>query len=317
MRQTAGVRTDAVIRRRRLIALALAGTLVALLVLLLSCSGGGDDDTRGEATAAEAPPPPELPGGGRRIFPDSLVVAFYGAPQADELGELGIGTPASAGKRLLRQAKAYEGAGRRVLPAMELLATIAHRAPGEDGLYRGRQSDAVIRRYLRAARAVGAILILDVQPGQASMFAEAQYLEKWLREPDVSLALDPEWATPAAVPGEVIGSMEAREVNAISFWMDELIKQHDLPQKLLVVHRFTDEMIVNESELKPRENVAVTINVDGFGGREIKISKYKAFAQTAPGLFNGFKLFYREDLNLLTPRRVLRLKPRPGLVVYE
>jgi len=311
--------TDAVVRRRRLAALALLGALLLLVVLLRSCGGGKGNDGNGSAQArgAQQRPAPELPGGGRRIFPDTTVVAFYGAPQADELGELGIGTPASAGRRLLKQAQPYEAGGRRVLPAMELLATIAHRSPGDDGLYRGRQSDAVIRRYLKAARAIGAILILDIQPGQAGMFAEAQYLEKWLREPDVSLALDPEWYTPGAVPGTVIGSMTAREVNAISFWLDELTRANRLPQKLLVVHRFTEEMIVGEDTLKPRENVAVTVNVDGFGGREVKISKYKGFAQSRPGLHNGFKLFYREDLNLLPPRRVLRLRPRPELVIYE
>lgn len=305
------------IRRRRLVAALALAAVVVLALILVTRGGGTGDDNQDQTAQAEPPPRPELPGGGRTIFPDHLVVATYGAPQADELGDLGIGSPESAGKRLLKQARAYEANGRPVMPAMELIAEIAHRDPGEDGLYNGVQDDKVIRRYLRAARKVGALLILDIQPGHASFFREAQRFEKWLREPDVSLALDPEWATPGAVPGTVIGTVDVREVNAISFWMEQLIEKHDLPQKLLIVHRFTDEMIVDEEQLKPREKVAVTINVDGFGGREIKISKYKAFAKRTPGLHNGFKLFYREDINLLTPERVLRMKPRPEFVVYE
>ncbi|MFL5843926.1 MAG: hypothetical protein ACJ762_04465 [Solirubrobacteraceae bacterium] len=307
--------SDAVIRQRRLVALGVGGAIVVMGVILLLAGGGGDPD--GKADAEKPPAPPQLPGGGRVIFPDRFVVAYYGAPDADELGELGIGSPDHAGQKLLDQAKAYAAPGRKVLPAMELIVEIAHREPGEDGLYRGVQPDRVIRRYLRAARKIGAILILDIQPGHASFFAESKSLEKWLREPDVSLALDPEWATPGAIPGTVIGSVDVREVNAVSFWLDELVRKGNLPQKLLVVHRFTENMIVGEDQLKPRRRVAVTVNVDGFGGREVKIAKYKAFAQRAPGLHNGFKLFYHEDLNLLKPERVLRMKPLPELVVYE
>jgi hypothetical protein len=310
------VRSDSTFRRRQLAA-TLAVAALVFLVLFLLFGTGGSDDGNGKATAKKPPAPPQLPGGGRTIFPGRLVVGFYGAPQADELGELGIGSPASAGQRLLKMTKEYAGAGRKVLPAMELIAEIAHRAPGEEGLYRGVQPDSVIRRYLRAARKIGAILILDIQPGHASFFAESQKLEKWLRKPDVSLALDPEWHTPGAVPGTVIGTVDVREVNAVSFWLDALVRKHDLPQKLLVIHRFTDDMIVGEDQLKPRKNVAVTVNVDGFGGREIKIAKYKSFAQRAPGLHNGFKLFFREDIDLLSPARVLRMKPQPELIVYE
>lgn len=309
--------SEGVIRQRRLVGIAIVAAIAAMGLLLLLVGGGDDGEDGSSAKARKPPAAPQLPGGGRTIFPGRLVVGFYGAPQADELGELGIGSPASAGQRLLKKAKEFEVPGRKVLPAMELIAEIAHTAPGEDGLYRGRQPNSVIRRYLRAARKIGAILILDIQPGQASFFAESKYLERWLREPDVSLALDPEWHTPGAVPGTVIGSVDVREVNAVSFWLDELVKKHNLPQKLLVIHRFTEDMIVGEDQLKPRANVAVTVNVDGFGGREIKIAKYKAFAQRAPGLHNGFKLFFREDTDLLTPARVLRMKPQPELIVYE
>lgn len=308
--------SEAVIRQRRMAGMVVVAAIATMALLLLLFGGGDAGDSNG-AEADKPPAPPQLPGGGRTIFPEHLVVGFYGAPQARELGELGIGSPAKAGQRLLEKAKEFEVEGRKVLPAMELIAEIAHSAPGEDGLYRGRQPNRIIRRYLRAARKIGAILILDIQPGHASFFAESQYLEKWLREPDVSLALDPEWHTPGAVPGTVIGSIDVREVNAVSFWLDELVKQHNLPQKLLVVHRFTEDMIVGEEQLKPRENVAVTVNVDGFGGRAIKIAKYKEFAQRTPGLHNGFKLFFREDTNLLTPARVLRMKPQPELIVYE
>jgi hypothetical protein len=31
----------------------------------------------------------------------------------------------------------------------------------------------------------------------------------------------------------------------------------------------------------------------------------------------GFKLFYKEDTNTMTPQQVLKLRPRPDVVIYE
>ena len=308
--------TDPVYRRRRLVALGAAAVLAVLVVVLIA-SGGGGDGSGAPKAGAKTKAPPQLPRGGRRIFPRYEVVAYYGAPQDPQLGELGIGSPAHAGRKLLRQAAPYARGGRPVMPAMELLADIASYSPGDDGLYRTRQPASVIRRYLHAARRIKALLILDIQPGHAGFFDEARHLERWLREPDVSLALDPEWATPNAVPGQVIGSVDVHEVNAISYWLEQIVRRRHLPQKLLLIHRFTQGAIAGEADLKPRRDVAVTVNVDGFGTNVVKVAKYKAFAQRRPGLHNGFKLFYHEDPVTMQPARALRIRPRPELIVYE
>jgi hypothetical protein len=308
-----------VYRRRRAAALAVLAALVALPVLVLT-AGGEDERTSaaGGATAdAAEDEPAELPRGGRRIFPDFRVVAFYGAPQDPELGVLGIGSPRQAARKLERQAKPYARRSRPVLPAMELIASVAAAHPGDDGRYRLHQSDATIRRYLRAARKARALLLLDIQPGHADFLEEAQRLERWLREPDVGLALDPEWHTPGQTPGSVIGSVDSRTVNAVSAWLSRIVREHDLPEKLFVVHQFTEDMIAGKERVKRRPGLAITMNVDGFGDRPNKISKYDAFTSEAVRFHDGFKLFYREDVNLMTPGAVLDLRPPPDLVVYE
>ena len=178
-----------------LVGVAVAGSVV------LTAAGGRDvlPVDRGSApTAAPGPPTvsaaPELPGGGRSILPEHRVLAHYGAPQAKQLGILGIGTPTVAGNRLTKHVKVYQGLVRKpVLPAMELIGVIASAGPGGDGRYRYRQTRAVVRRYLAAARRVNAILILDIQPGRSDFLIEAKAFEEFLREPDVSIALDPEW----------------------------------------------------------------------------------------------------------------------------
>jgi len=312
-------RSQSIYRRRRAVALAVLAALVVLPLLALGAGGGGGGEQSGpeRAEQAERRKPAELPRGGRRIFPDFRVVAFYGAPQDDELGELGIGPPARAARRLERQARPYARKTRPVLPAMELIATVAAADPGDDGLYRMRQPDAVIARYLRAARKAKALLLLDIQPGHADFLAEAQHLERWLREPDVGLALDPEWHTPGRQPGSVIGSVDSRTVNAVSEWLSRIVRANDLPEKLFVVHQFTPDMIEDKPLVKRRPGLAITMNVDGFGDRPNKRSKYDQFTDEAVRFHDGFKLFYREDVNLMAPRHVLRLTPPPDLVVYE
>jgi hypothetical protein len=307
--------------RRRIVAALVLLALVAGLVALLSGAGGEEDGSRrAPATTAAAPSPaprPQLPGGGRRLLPDRRIVAFYGAPQDPELGALGIGTPDRAARRLVRQARAYERPGRPVLGALELIATIANADPGDDGLYRTRQPPAVIDRYLRAARRHDMLLLLDVQPGRADFFAEVVALERWLREPDVGLALDPEWRVgPGEVPGQVIGRADPAELNATSAWLARLAVRHDLPQKLFLIHQFTDDM-VDHTQLQRRPELAMVLNADGFGTRTVKESKYDAFSADARDFHHGFKLFYEEDVGLMTPRQVLRMRPAPDVVEYE
>jgi hypothetical protein len=302
-------------RRRRVTLLAVLVLVVAGTLVLLGT--GGKNEPQNTAAEGTVPPPPELPRGGRTILPDFRVVAYYGAPQSRELGALGIGSPLGATRRLVRQARPYGKHARPVLPALELITVIANADPGDDGMYRSRQKDSVIRRYLNAARRAKALLLLDIQPGRSDFFTETTRLEKWLKQPDVSLALDPEWRVrEGEVPGKIIGHVEAREVNATSAWLSQLVERNHLPQKLFVVHQFTDNM-VDESALKPRPGLATVLNVDGFGNQAVKKAKYRDFTRQAPDFYHGLKLFYEEDTDIMRPRQVLKMKPKPVLVVYE
>jgi hypothetical protein len=305
-----------VYRRRRLVAGGVAALVVLLFVAggLMLGAGGGDDEPEANAEAR----PAQLPRGGRTILPDRRVVAFYGAPQDRELGVLGIGSPAQAARKLERQARPYARRRRPVLPAFELIAAIVTSEAGDGGDHSIRQEPATIRRYLRAARAHRMLLLLDIQPGYAPFLQEAEALEEFLKEPDVSLALDPEWSMdPPQLPGQEIGSTDATTINEVSRYLSSIVRRYDLPQKLLVVHRFTGDMIEAEHDLERHPGVALVVNVDGFGDRPNKISKYNEFTNDLKRRFNGFKLFYEEDVNLMQPRHVLRLRPQPDLVVYE
>ena len=311
------------VRRQRQVTLAvLVAALLAVVVVSAGAIGGGSraDEKAGDTVKAAAPPkpPPELPRGGRRIFPRYRIVGFYGAPNDRALGALGIGKPAKMAARLRKQARSYRRGGRPVLPAFELIATVASGAPGNDGNYAYRQPAAMIDRYLKAARREKALLILDVQPGRANFIREVRRLRPWLEQPDVSLALDPEWRVgPGQVPGKVIGSVSADEVNRVVRYVRGIVRQGKLPQKLLLIHQFTEKMIPDKQRLLRPPELALTINIDGFGDQPNKIAKYNEFQRSDRGFHKGFKLFYEEDTDLMSPKRVMKLRPRPEIVVYE
>jgi hypothetical protein len=281
-------------------------------------SGGSESTAAIETAKKKAKPPPELPRGGRRLFPHHRIVAYYGAPQNVELGALGIGTPAEASKKLLAQMRQYRRGGRTLLPAMELIAVVAAGTPEQEGSYSYKQSYATVKKYLAAARRIKALLILDIQPGHADFMSLTKHFGRFLREPDVALALDPEWHTPGAVPGTVIGSTDAATVNRMSRYLQQIVKKYRLPDKMLLVHQFTDSMIRNKQQLVPLRGVPLVLNVDGFGGQEVKIAKYHDFTNPrVRHVHSGFKLFYKEDTNTMTPAQVLDLRPRPDVVIYE
>jgi hypothetical protein len=285
------------------------------LGMLWDRDGSGSVQTAGVGSAAAAAPT-DLPLGGRIIFPKYRVVAFYGAPSTDSLGILGIG-PQQAAAKLLVQGRGYRRGHRPVLPAFELIATVASTHPGPDGKYRNRQNPLLIQQYLDAARDVKALTVLDIQPGRSDFMSEVRALEGFLRQPDVGLALDPEWLVgPKEVPGRVIGSVEASAVNEVIHYLSDLVKRYHLPQKLFIVHQFTNEMVRHRSLVRTTPQLAVTFDVDGVGLAVAKKSKYEEFA-SLPKFHYGIKLYYDQDVDLMRPLDVLNLYPQPELVVYQ
>jgi hypothetical protein len=110
----------------------------------------------------------------------------------------------------------------------------------------------------------------------------------------------------------------------VSAYLARLVRLRDLPQKLLIVHQFTDQMVTNRDQLASRPEVAMVLNMDGFGTDVQKQGVYDRLSQPTPhgpeslgGPYNGFKLFFREDAGLMSPRDVLALRPAPDVVVYE
>ena len=275
-----------------------------------------------EATSTPDPEGPTLPRGGREIFPTYRLVGYAGLTGASTLGRLGTGPLDQRVRELERRARPY-AAGRKIQPVLEIITTIVQSGPGADGKYRTRLSDKQIGVYLAAARKRKALLLLNIQPGRSEFLTEAKAYERWLREPDVGVALDPEWAMdPGQRPGRAYGHTTGAELNQTAAYLADLVDRHDLPEKVMVYHQVAASVVRKESRLKAYPGVVMIKSVDGLGRPGPKVNTYRVVNKTTPEhVHAGFKLFFTEDTKgssrLMTPREVLGLKPRPEYVMYE
>jgi hypothetical protein len=277
-------------------------------------TGSGPAATPAAVTTTTLPPPPELPRGGRQLFPRYRVVGFYGMQNLDVLG---AAPPDVVAQRLLKVARPYARPGHPVMPMFELIATVAHPFPTPSGLYRTHQEDAVVRSYLKAVRRIDGVLVLDIQPGRDDFVRALRHWEPYLRQADVGVALDPEFSMgPGQVPGRQLGHTNAAAVNRASAYVAEMVRRHRLPQKLFMVHQFRDAMIGDKARIAIRRGLAMTWNADGFGVRSAKLDDYRSYTRDRR-FHPGLKLFYRNDIDLMSPREVLKLRPVPRVVNYQ
>lgn len=254
------------------------------------------------------------------LLPGHRIVAFYGTPLSTRMGILGEIPPDQMMAKLDTVAGQWRevDSTRKVLPALHLIATVAQPHPGSDGMFRLRHGDATISKVVDWADSRGWIVFLDIQIGRATMSGEVARLLPWLRRPNVHLAIDPEFAMPAdGVPGRRIGTVDAKEINDAIDQLANLVDRHRLPPKVLVVHRFTEAMVTNASEIKADPRVQVVIHMDGFGAPSLKRNIYDLVVTRRPVQFAGLKLFYKNDKPMLSPAEIVRLLPTPVYIQYQ
>jgi hypothetical protein len=261
---------------------------------------------------------PELPGGGRVLFPEHRVIAYYGSGEFPGLGVLGQKPPQASADAIIKQAQAYVPSGRKILPAMELITTVALASPGPTGTYSSNGNPDVVQKYLDVARKNKMMLILDFQPGQGEFLPQVKRFEKFLTQPDVGVALDAEWRMKKGqIPGKTYGSATAAEINGVSDYVAGLVKANNLPEKLFLVHQFRLDMLPDREKIVPRDGLAVVFHADGFGPQKEKKEVYQALALPGPPFHIGFKLFYKADTGLMSPAQAMALQPQPDLITYQ
>lgn len=263
----------------------------------------------------------ELPGGGQVLFPGRRLVALYGHPGTGALGVLGEQDLDASIARAKKMAASYQPLSTvPVVPAFEIIATVADSAPGPDGDYSSESAVAALRPWVEKAGREGLYVVLDLQPGRAKLLDQAKRYAPLLKLPYVGLALDPEWQLTATQrPLQQVGGVDAAEINAVSAWLSDLAGANQLPQKLLVLHQFRLSMIRHEHDLDlHHDNVQILIHMDGQGGQPDKDATWRSVTRAAPKQIPfGWKNFYDEDHPMLTPAQTMTKKPAPLMISYQ
>lgn len=259
------------------------------------------------------------------ILPFHRIIAYYGNFYSKGMGVLGQYPEDVMLMKLAGEVAKWNAADPETpaLPAIDYIAVTAQGSPGKDNKYRLRMPDSQIDHALELADRVHGIVILDVQVGLSSVQVEIPELEKYLKLPNVHLAIDPEFSMKTGdKPGSVIGTFNAGDINYTANYLAKLVHDNNLPPKVLIVHRFTQGMVRGAKQITPLPEVQVVIDMDGWGGPAKKIGTYTYFVAAEPVQFTGFKLFYKNDLlkpstRILTPRELLTLSPKPLFIQFQ
>jgi hypothetical protein len=235
------------------------------------------------------------------------------------MGELGLHDPVTAAERVWQLASEYDAlnGSRDTVGALHLIVDVAQARPTEDGLYLDKMSKQEIAEYVEVARDFGILLFLDLQIGWSDPLEDTKRLEWFLREPFVHLALDPEFATQrfGYAPGQVIGALDADEVNGVQTYLADLVADAGIPPKLLVLHQFKPRMLIEPERFEDVPEVEITIDMDGFGGAGAKISGFERYARADYAERSAFKLFYHWDLPVLSIQQIVDLDV--DYVIYQ
>jgi len=275
-------------------------------------------DSSGKWKVGESEP---LPGS---ILPYKRIIAFYGNLYSKNMGILGELPKQEVLDKLKEEVKAWEEADTimQVQPALHYIAVTAQGLPGKGNKYRLRMPFSQIDSVLKMAEQIDAIVFLDIQVALSTLEDEIPQLEKYLKLPNVHLGVDPEFSMKGGEkPGSVIGSFNAADINYAAKYLQKIVKDNNLPPKILIVHRFTQAMVKNYKDIKIMPEVQLVMHMDGWGFPAKKINTYKQFIYKEPVEYTGFKLFYKNDTKnkgrLLTHQELLKLKPQPVYIQYQ
>ena len=258
------------------------------------------------------------------ILPCSRIVAYYGHPSSTRMGALGEFPKPEMLRRLRNQVDQWRKADPKtpVVPALHMVSVVAQGDPGTSGKYRTITGDAKVNEVYGWAKEAGAIFIVDIQVGTDDIRNILPRFDWILKNPDVHLAVDPEFYMREGVkPGRKIGTMYASDINYVSEHLAKLVREHNLPPKVLIIHRFTRNMVRNTPDVRLRPEVNLVMHMDGWGAPWLKFDSYRDYVVSEPVQFTGWKNFYHNDTKkgdpLVTPQQLVKLHPSPLYIQYQ
>jgi hypothetical protein len=259
------------------------------------------------------------------LLPMNRIIAYYGNLYSKKMGVLGEYPREEMLAKLMGEVEEWQKADPKTptIPALHYIAVTAQGYAGEDKMYRLRMPAKEINKVLDMASEIHALVFLDIQVGKSTVQEEVPPLDAYLKMPQVHFGIDPEFAMqPGKRPGQVIGTLDAADINFVIDHLAQIVRDNKLPPKILIVHRFTQRMVTNYQNIKTVPEVQVVMDMDGWGPPKNKLKTYADYVYDEPVEFAGFKLFYKNDIiakgsHMMTPDETLKLTPRPMYIQYQ
>lgn len=259
------------------------------------------------------------------ILPRNRLVCYYGNPNSTRMGALGEFPKDEMLRRLRQEVDRWSRADpeQPARPCLHMVAVVAQGEPGTTGKYRSIMLDRDVQKVYDWAREIDGVFIADIQVGTDDIRNILPRFEWILKNPDVHVGIDPEFMMKdGSRPGTRVGTMDAADINYATDYLAKLVREHNLPPKVLVIHRFTQRMVTNYQDIELRPEVQIVMHMDGWGASWLKRDTYRDYIVREPVQHTGFKIFYKHDQSregwqLMQPEELLRLHPRPSYIQYQ
>jgi hypothetical protein len=286
-------------------------------VLLPPDSVHGEVQTESDIAGARFIPAPDCGAAADGEFLDEhQVVSYYGNPYVPAMGILGELGPEQLAAKVKAHARKYDALNgeRGVQAALHMVYASAQPKPGADGRHLLFVDRRTVRKYIELACKHDMLVFLDIQVGLSDAETEVEAILPYLEAPHVHAALDPEFAmAPGQIPGRTVGALDAAEINRAQGVLQTFAQERGLPDKMLVVHQFTDSMVTRRELIKDFPNVRLVISADGIGKPDIKQAQFLSYTKEAE--HSGIKLFFRHDHGLMREEDVVKIEP--DFVIYH
>ncbi|WP_265522630.1 hypothetical protein [Oerskovia flava] len=291
----------------------------ALAVVGIGAGFGSADDLAWRVRAAETGA--ELPGGGQEVLPGKRYVTLHRSavtPYLTELTEEEITGRVELARETAAPFEDVESPdGATIVPTLELAVTVASGAPGVDGNYSTELDVETVRPLVEAAHDAGVYVLLALQPGGSTFLEQVEQYDDLLRLPAVGLALDVEHRR--AGNGSVqSGTVPVTEVDDVLEHVAGLVREADLPQKLVVVHQSSAGSVLDRQDLGAgASQTAVVLHSDVYGALWLKESAYEELRADAPDGVGWGWTQHRGTGVAPGPEEALVLEPAPDYISFE
>jgi hypothetical protein len=119
------------------------------------------------------------------------------------------------------------------------------------------------------------------------------------------------------VPGQSFGTITGADITAAQDFMAAIVQREGLPPKVLFIHQYLDDTVVDGHDTRMNPSVDLVLNMDAFGPVQGKHERYQAFSTRPYAQHLGYNVFLRLDERILSEEELMQLSPQPDVVFYQ